>query len=124
MILPGRSNRVAQDQFQGVGRWANIDIRVEKAGAIFIIVFQGMAGDMLAPNNALAVNPIARKRQAGDAITFCGDQLAGLVKAQGNDKEMNVEIEIAEEKVLSIKNYYVRRVVLDKIDEVKNLFVS
>ena len=50
--------------------------------------------------------------------------VAGLVKAQGNDKEMNVEIEIAEEKVLSIKNYYVRRVVLDKIDEVKNLFVS
>ena len=50
--------------------------------------------------------------------------IIGLVKAQGEGKKMNIEIEIAEEKVLAIKNHYVKRALLNKIEEAKNLFVS
>ena len=50
--------------------------------------------------------------------------IVGLVKAQGEDKKMIIEIELAEEKVLAIKNHYVKRALLNKIEEAKNLFVS
>ena len=50
--------------------------------------------------------------------------IIGLVKAHGEYKKMNIEIGIAGKKALSIKNHYVKRALLNKIEEAKNLFVS
>lgn len=43
-----------------------------------------MAGDMLAPDDALSVGPVAGESKAGDAVAFCGDQLVLRVKAKNH----------------------------------------
>lgn|GEM_PF-3480416 len=47
--------------------------------------------------------------------------VAGLVKAQGNDKQKKFDLEMAEGTVQTIKSHYVKGMVLKKIEEVKKL---
>ena len=47
--------------------------------------------------------------------------VAGLVKAQGSDKQKKIDLKMAEGTVQAIKNHYVKGMVLKKIEEVKKL---
>ena len=63
MILPVGRGRIAQDQLQRIRRRPHVQVGVEEAGTVLIVILQGMTSHVLAGDNALAVRPLTGEGQ-------------------------------------------------------------
>ena len=85
VVLAIGANRIPQNVFQwvkwrakisrSVHRLVIIPVHLGEPGTVFVVVFAGVAGDMLAPDDALAVSPVAGKGETGHAVALRRDQL-------------------------------------------------
>ena len=58
------------------------EVGAEEARAVLVVVFLAVAGDVLAPDDALAVRQVAGEREGGHAVALRADRLAELEERQ------------------------------------------
>ena len=77
-----RAGGIAEDVLERVGRGAHVEVRPHESRAVLVVVFDAVAGDTLAGDDALAILLVPGEGQAGDAIALGGHRLVGLVEAE------------------------------------------
>src|SRR5882762_2855809 len=78
VVAAVRTGGVAQDVFEWVWRGTHVEFgHAEETGAILVVVFLAVTGDVLSPDDALPVFPVPRECQAGHAVAFSRHRLAG-----------------------------------------------
>src|SRR2546423_10989174 len=82
-VVPAvRTGRVAQDVLQRVRRRAHVEVDAEEPGAVLVVVFLAVPGNVLSPDDALAVAPVPREGQAGHPVALRTDELPAAQERQ------------------------------------------
>src|SRR5438876_2163371 len=77
-----RTGRITQYVFQGIWRRTHVNVRADKSGTIFVIIFFTMASNVFAPDNTLAYPHVTRKGKTCNTVTDGRNRFSAFVKAK------------------------------------------
>src|SRR5690242_1737330 len=82
VVLAVRTDSIAEDEFQRVEGRAEVGVDTEDARGVLVVVLERVTRDVLAPDNAFAVGPVASKGYGGDGIANRNNQLVIVEEAK------------------------------------------
>ena len=87
VIAAVRPRRIPENELERIGRRAHVEVKepaagLHERGAVLVVVLQTVAGDMLAPDNALAQVHVAGEGETSDTVAFGANRLAGVQEGE------------------------------------------